>query len=60
MQSRQQDAENKYTKPLAAPKFKSIWTFRRLSRQLIEGIFQFLAEKPWKIRMENQKHRPKL
>lgn len=48
-QSRQQEAENKYAKPFAAPKFKSIWIFLRLSRQPIEGIFQFFAEKPWKI-----------
>lgn len=51
-QSRQQEAENKYAKPFAAPKFKSIWIFLRMSQQPIEGIFQFLAEKPWKIKME--------
>ena len=60
MQSRQQDAENKYAKPFAAPKFKSICTFLQLSQQPIEGIFQFLAEKLWNIRMETQKHRLKL
>lgn len=51
-QSRQQEAENKYAKPFAAPKFKSIWIVLRLSRQPIEGIFQFLAEKAWKMMME--------